>query len=76
MAAVQRPDLNLQDEIILDEPTALVAGTLYQIAADRGLPQAATLKDEFASLLSAVVNNAARKKLRYFYPRWPSRWTR
>jgi len=76
MAAVQRPDLDLQDEIILDEPTALVAGTLYQIASDRGLPQAAALKDEYASLLSAVVNNAARKKLKMFYPRWPARWTR
>jgi hypothetical protein len=76
MAAVQRPDLNLQDEIVLDEPTAIVAGTLYQMAADRGLPQAATLKDEYTALLSAVVNNAARKKLKYFYPRWPARWTR
>ena len=76
MACVTRPDLDLEGEILLPEPTAIIAGTLYQIASDRGLPQAAALEKEHTALLSAVANNAARAKLKLHYQRWPTRWTR
>lgn len=76
MACVVRPDLDLQGEILLPEASSIVASVLYQIASDRGLPQAASLEKEHTALLSAVVNNAARARLRYFYPRWPQRFTR
>ena len=76
MASVLRPDLDLEGEILLNEPTALVAATLYQVASDRGLPQAAALEKEHTAMLSAVVNNAARQKLKLHYPRYPTRFTR
>ena len=76
MACVVRPDLDLQNEILLPETTAIVASVLYQIASDRGLPQAAALEKEHTALLSAVVNNAARTRQKYHYPRWPTRFTR
>jgi hypothetical protein len=76
MACVQRPDLGLEGDILLNEPTALVAATLYQIASDRGLPQAAALEKEHTAMLSALVNNAARAKVKLYQQRWPVRWTR
>jgi hypothetical protein len=76
MASVPRPDLDLQGEILLNEPTAIVSATLYQVASDRGLPQAQALEKEHTAMLSAVVNNAARMKLKLHTQRWPVRWTR
>jgi hypothetical protein len=76
MARVERPDLSLEGEIYLDEPSVLVAATLYQLAADRGVPQVQTLLVEQKALLGALVNNAARARMKLFTQRWPARWTR
>jgi hypothetical protein len=76
MARVERPDLSLEGDIYLDEPSVLVTATLYQMAADRAMPQMQTLLVEQKALMGALVNNAARARQRYFYQRWPVRWTR
>ena len=59
--------------MLLDEPQFLVVATLYQIAADRGIPQAGSLEKEHMRQLSALVNNAARAKQKFFTNRWPMR---
>jgi hypothetical protein len=76
MARVERPDLSLEGEILLDEPSVLVTATLYQMTADRGLPQSASLLIEQKSLMGALVNNAARARTKLYTQRWPVRWTR
>ena len=76
MARVERPDLSLEGEILLEEPSVLVTATLYQMASDRGLPQSASLLIEQKALLGALVNNAARNRTKFYTQRWPTRWTR
>jgi len=69
IARVERPDLD--DPILLDEPTLLVAGVLAQLAMDRGLPQAQMLQADYQRYLSALVNNAHRVKQQFSTARWP-----
>jgi hypothetical protein len=71
IARVERPDLDA--DVLLDEPTILVARTLTQVAQDRGLPQAQMLKLESDRLMSALVNNQHRAKQKYYSSRWPIR---
>lgn len=71
IARVERPDLDA--DVLLDEPTILVARTLAQVAGDRGLPQAQMLKAESDRLMSALVNAQARLRQKYFSSRWPIR---
>lgn len=76
VAKVERPDLGLEGEIYLEEPSVLISATLYQMASDRGLPQVQTLLAEHTSLMSAMANNAARARTKMYTMRWPVRWTR
>jgi hypothetical protein len=69
IARVERPDLD--DEILLDEPTVLVEGVLAQLAVDKGLPQAPALQAGYQRLMSALVNNAHRKSQQFYTNRWP-----
>ena len=69
IARVERPDL--EDQVLLDEPTVIVAGVLAQIAGDRGLTQAQSLTAEYRMLLSAMVNNQARQRTKMYSQRWP-----
>ena len=69
IARVQRPDL--EDAILLDEPTMLVEGVLAQLALDKGLPQAQGLQATYQRQLSALVNNEARKAQQFHTARWP-----
>ena len=71
IARVERPDLDA--DVLLDEPTVLVARTLAQVAGDRGLPQAQQLQLESDRLMSALVNNHHRAKQKFFSSRWPIR---
>jgi hypothetical protein len=73
VAQVARPDLDLQGEVLLDEPQFLVSATLYQIAADRGIPQAQSLEKEHLRQLSSMVNNAARLRQKFHTATWASR---
>lgn len=76
IAKVERPDLDLQEYILLDEPQTLVTCTLYQVTADKGLPQAQLLQTEWKMAMSALANNAARLHQQFFSMRWPTRLLR
>lgn len=73
IARVTRPDMDLGDPILLDEPSALVAMTLAQLAGDRGLPQAGSLGQEYQRLLSALVTNQHRLRQQFYQQRAPGR---
>jgi hypothetical protein len=69
VAKVERPT-SLDDDILLDEPMFLVDMSLYQLALDRGLPQAAGLEKAALQSQSALVANAARQKQQFYTHTW------
>jgi len=54
------------DPVLLHEPTVLVAMTLYQVAADRGMVQANALLVETQQALTSLVGGQARTRQQFY----------
>lgn len=66
---VRRIDrIELDDDVPLGQPSVLITSALWQIAADKGLPQAASLAQERLQALSALVNDEARRQQQFWRP--------